>query len=321
MMKTLLNTLFLLIVSVSLMGQQTSRLIPIQANPLQTGTIPNLLGWRYEIGDYRIYAFDKSGLKIGDSVRVIGDGRYYLATNPAGFISNEADPIWNAQKVNYPTTAVANGLYYPLSANPSSYVTSSSLSTTLSSYATTSSVTSGLNSKEPIISNGTSSQYYRGDKTWQTLPSIPTNTNQLTNGSGFITAIALTPYSTKTVSDGLYYPLASNPSNYLTSVPAQAWVSITGKPTFKKQETFSGTTNASGVYTVTFATAYAVAPNIQANIVGGTSNQVVTMTVTTTGFTCTVVQRSAVTLLTVEVLLAATTPVNNANLHVLITER
>ena len=63
-------------------------------------------------------------------------------------------------------------------------------------------------------------------------PTIPTNTNQLTNGSGFLTSSSLTPYSTKIVSDGLYYPLGSNPSNYLTSVPAQSWGSTTGKPTF-----------------------------------------------------------------------------------------
>lgn len=319
-MKNLLTTL-LVLTFIGANAQQTSRLIPIQATPLQTGVIPNLLGWRYEIGDYRIYAYDKSGLKIGDTVRVIGDARYYLATNPAGFISNEADPIWNAQKVGYSTTAVSNGLYYPLSANPSSYVTSSSLSAELSSYATTSSMTSGLNSKEPTISNGTSAQYYRGDKTWQTFPTIPTNNNQLTNGSGFLTSSSLTPYSTKIVSDGLYYPLSSNPSNYLTSVPAQSWSSITGKPTFKKQETFSVTTITGGSFTGAFGVAYAVAPNIQANIVGGTPNQFITMSVTTTGFTVSVFQRNTVNLLSTELLLGTTVPVVGAKVDVLINEK
>jgi hypothetical protein len=46
-----------------------------------------------------------------------------------------------------------------------------------------------LAGKEPSISAGTAGQYWRGDKTWQTL-SIPTNTNQLTNGAGFIGATA-----------------------------------------------------------------------------------------------------------------------------------
>lgn len=100
------------------------------------------------------------------------------------------------------------------------------------------------------------------------------------------------------------YPAIGNPSNFLTSVPAQSWTSITGKPTFatvstsgsyldlsnrptiKRQETYSGTTNASGQYIVTFGTAFAVAPNIQANIVGATDTQNIRITsVSTTGFT------------------------------------
>lgn len=48
-------------------------------------------------------------------------------------------------------------------------VTNSSLTTTLSGYATTSSLSSGLSTKENTISGGTTSQYWRGDKTFQTL--------------------------------------------------------------------------------------------------------------------------------------------------------
>lgn len=88
----------------------------------------------------------------------------------------------------------------------------------------------------------------------------------------------------------------------------------------KRQEIYTGTTNASGVYSVTFGTAFSVTPNIQANIVGGTPNQFIVMTRATTGFTCTVYQRSSVTLLAVEVLLAATTLVNGATVDVIITE-
>ena len=258
MKKTLLNTLFLLIVSASLMGQQTSRLIPIQANPLQTGVIPNLLGWRYEIGDYRIYAYDKSGLKIGDTVRAVGDARYYSASNPAGFISNELDPIWNAQKIGYSTTSVANTLYKPMSYVPS---------------------WSDVMGKPTLFSGNYNDLSNK--------PSIPANTNQLTNGSGFI-----------------------------TSVPAQSWASITGKPTFKKQETFSGNTNASGVFTVTFATAYAVAPNIQANIINAADSQIIKMVVSTTGFTVTVRNR-----VDVIGLLPTWVNVTGANVDILITEK
>lgn len=64
-------------------------------------------------------------------------------------------------------------------------------------------------------------------------------------------------------------------------------VIVTNKSTsLKKQETFSGTSNASGLYTVTFANAYTVAPNIQANIINATDTQTLRITsVSTTGFT------------------------------------
>lgn len=51
----------------------------------------------------------------------------------------------------------------------SNYVTNSALTTTLSSYATTTALNSGLSGKENTIASGTTSQYWRGDKTWQTL--------------------------------------------------------------------------------------------------------------------------------------------------------
>lgn len=90
----------------------------------------------------------------------------------------------------------------------------------------------------------------------------------------------------------------------------------------KRQEPYSGTTNSNGEYTVTFSTAYSAAPNIQANIVGGTANQfIIIPSISTTGFTVKAVQRSAVTLLGIEVLLAATTNVNGANIDAIVTEK
>lgn len=164
-------------------------------------------------------------------------------------------------------------------------------------------------------------------------PTIPTNTNQLTNGSGFISD--LSGFSTTNLSEG---------SNlYFTSSRARSSISLTttgtsGDATYnsstgvlnipnytytaKRQETYSGTTNSSGEYTVTFSTVYSQTPNIQAQFIGGTANQMILITsVSTTGFTVKVVQRNAVTILGIEVLLAATTNVNNANVNVLITEK
>lgn len=62
---------------------------------------------------------------------------------------------------------------------------------------------------------------------------------------------------------------------------------IAAFPIAKRQETYSVTTNASGVASVTFSTVYAVAPNIQINPTNFSSdNQFARVTaITTTGFT------------------------------------
>lgn len=118
-------------------------------------------------------------------------------------------------------------------------------------------------------------------------PTIPTNTNQLTNGSGFITSSSLT------------------------------WSNITGKPTIKRTETYSGTTNASGLVTITFGTAFAVAPNIQANIINGADNQNIRITsITTTG--ATVLVRNRVDVIG---LLPTWTNAASMNVDILITEK
>lgn len=85
----------------------------------------------------------------------------------------------------------------------------------------------------------------------------------------------------------------------------------------KKVETFSGTTNASGVYSVTFPAAYSLAPNIQANIVNGTDTQTIRITsVTTTG--CSVLVRNRVDVIG---LLPTYANVNGASVDILITAK
>ena len=66
--------------------------------------------------------------------------------------------------------------------------------------------TNALSTYEPKITAGTTSQYWRGDKTWQTFPTIPTTTSALTNDSGFITSSALTPYLTSSTAASTYEP-------------------------------------------------------------------------------------------------------------------
>jgi len=142
-------------------------------------------------------------------------------------------------------------------------------------------------------------------------PTIPTNTNQLTNGSGFLTSEV-----DGSVTNEIELPSQTGNSGrtLLTNGTSVSWG--------KKQETFSGTTNGSGNYTVTFANAYSVAPNIQANIVGGTALQRSIITsITTTGFTVIVVSQNTNTLLGIINLVSSTSIVTGANIDVLITEK
>ena len=86
--------------------------------------------------------------------------------------------------------------------------------------------------------------------------------------------------------------------------------SLATLPVARRIETYSGTTNASGQITVTYPTAYPVAPVVQPPA-PALANQVwTTVASTTTGFTMQLNQRNTVTLLAVEVLLGATVPVN-----------
>ena len=51
---------------------------------------------------------------------------------------------------------------------------------------------STFNAKQSALTNGTTLQYFRGDLSLATFPTVPTTTNQLTNNSGFITGFTET---------------------------------------------------------------------------------------------------------------------------------
>lgn len=93
--------------------------------------------------------------------------------------------------------------------------------------------------------------------------------------------------------------------------------------TFIEPVSYSGTTNSSGEYTITFPTPYSVAPNIQATIPNqsATNYFIRVSSVSTTGCTIHVYQRSTVTILGAEVLLATTTNVSGVNIDVLVTKK
>jgi hypothetical protein len=137
-------------------------------------------------------------------------------------------------------------------------------------------------------------------------PVIPTNTNQLTNGSGYITNSALSGYA-----------LTSSLSNYATTASLTAATSG-----LRKVETFLGTSDASGNITITFANTYTIPPDVQPQIIGGTFNQMVrVVSVSNTGCVVQAAQRNLVTLLSVEVLLGATVALVGASVTVQVTPR
>lgn len=92
---------------------------------------------------------------------------------------------------------------------------------------------------------------------------------------------------------------------------------LSNKPTLKRHESFTGTTNASGNYVVTFGTAFASAPDVQAQLVNPADNDFIrVMSISTTGATINVRRRTDVV-----GLLPAFANLNGATVTVLATER
>lgn len=90
-------------------------------------------------------------------------------------------------------------------------------------------------------------------------------------------------------------------------------------PALGLSEPYTGVTNAQGEFTYTFTNDYVVMPNVQVNPIAGTDKWATVTTITKNNVKVKVTQRTAVTLLGLEVLLAATTPVPNARVDILVT--
>jgi len=87
-------------------------------------------------------------------------------------------------------------------------------------------------------------------------------------------------------------------------------------PTALRQERYSGTTNASGVYSITYGTTFASEPNVQFNIKGGTNKMTILLTSSTTSGCSFLVEARADVL----GLLPSYSNVNGAAVKVLVTE-
>jgi len=110
--------------------------------------------------------------------------------------------------------------------------------------------TNAASTYEPKITAGTTAQYWRGDKTWQTFPTIPTTTSALTNDSGFITSSALSPYLTSSTASSTYAPIAQT-MNLGTTAVAINRASATGLSLSGVSIDGNAGTVTNGVYTST----------------------------------------------------------------------
>lgn len=91
----------------------------------------------------------------------------------------------------------------------------------------------------------------------------------------------------------------------------------------KRIETYSGTSNGSGVYTVTFGTSYSVAPNIQVSITNQSATNQYTRvsSVSTTGFTINAYSYVTNSLLGIISLTSTVSNLSGSTIDVLITEK
>jgi len=265
----------------------------------------------------------------------------YNSSNPSGYISSISS--------GNITTALG---YTPYNAaNPSNYISSIT-----SGNVTTALGYTPVTNARTVTINGTA-QDLSSNRTWSVGTLVAADTNSLSSRINL--KLNSTDTATfRTASNNAYASLTgsySNPS-WITSL-AQSKVTYTGTtaqyirgdgtlatlPTVsgatgtfgvvttangvvsagKRIEVYSGTTNASGVYTVTFGTAYSVAPNIQASITNQSStNQYVRIaSVSTTGFTINAYSFSTNTLLGIVNLIATTVNVTGATVDVLCTEK
>ena len=95
-------------------------------------------------------------------------------TNGAGYLTSytETDPIWTSEKANYALkTYVDTSVSNLVASAPAALNTLNELALALGSDANFSTtITTLIGTKEPSITAGTTLQYWRGDKSWQTLP-------------------------------------------------------------------------------------------------------------------------------------------------------
>lgn len=172
------------------------------------------------------------------------------------------------------------------------------------------------------------------------IPFVPTKLSELINDPGFLLSAPVISVNGQTgavalaLFSGAYADLTGKPALFsgvyadLTGKPSLfsgSYLDLTDKPTIpivRRSETYSGVTDASGNFSVVYSTPFPAVPHVTPVIIGGTPSQVARVTASTTsGCTINVTNRASVTLLAIEVLLAATTPVAGAAVSVSVLAR
>lgn len=196
-------------------------------------------------------------------------------------------------------------IYYPIT-NPAGYLTSSDISGKLNISDTSSMLSSYIRKIDTTNNWAFKANYLLSETDPISLHISDTN-------------LALSPYLRKIDTTLKWqfigsYLFTSDTANMLTNYQRKAGV--------RRVETYLGTTDGSGNYTVTYSSSFPITPDVQPQLQAGTTSQIVRITSsTTTGFTVNVTNRASVTLLGIEVLLAATTPVSGSSVGVLVTAR
>lgn len=96
---------------------------------------------------------------------------------------------------------------------------------------------------------------------------------------------------------------------------------VVNKPTLKRIETYTGTTDANGLITVTYPTPFNAIPNVQPGPVPSSDMVWAIVSSTVNGFIIRLVQRAVVTLLATQLLLGTVTNVAGSAAQVLVVER
>lgn len=103
--------------------------------------------------------------KVNYYTKTAADARYLQSYT-------ETDPVWTSEKANYALkTYVDTSISNLIDTAPSTLNTLNELAAALgddANFSTT--ITTLIGTKEPTITAGTTAQYWRGDKSWQTLP-------------------------------------------------------------------------------------------------------------------------------------------------------